>query len=289
MINLILLILAFVVLIIGSYTDFKTREVPDWMNYGLIFSGIGLRFIYSAITFDWSFLLYGILGLIAFVIIGYIAFYSGQWGGGDAKMLMGLGAVIGLPLTFDPFPLLLIFLINILIVGGIYGFVWSIGLAIKNRKAFVKNLIQIAHNDKMVKIRKYTLILIITLVLGIIFFVKDQVLVWILISLLTILYLSFFLIIIVKAVEKSSMFKFVDPEELTEGDWIAKDYFVDGKKICGTKDLGIEKKQINLLIALKKKHKITKIKIKEGIPFIPSFLIAYVVSLSFGAWWMVLI
>lgn len=31
-------ILAFSALIIGSITDLRTREVPDWVNYGLLAS-----------------------------------------------------------------------------------------------------------------------------------------------------------------------------------------------------------------------------------------------------------
>ena len=56
----------------------------------------------------------------------------------------------------------------------------------------------------------------------------------------------FYLWIFIKSVETTSMFKYVEPKELTEGDWIAKDYKVDGKYICGPKDLGIEKRQIRL-------------------------------------------
>ena len=42
-----LLIIAFVALIAGSYTDIKKREVPDWISLGLIFVGLGARLIYS--------------------------------------------------------------------------------------------------------------------------------------------------------------------------------------------------------------------------------------------------
>ncbi|MGA1822654.1 MAG: hypothetical protein ACMUIG_09005, partial [Thermoplasmatota archaeon] len=102
------------------------------------------------------------------------------------------------------------------------------------------------------------------------------------------LYAMFYLFIFIKNVEKVAMFVDVAPEKLTEGDWIAKDYFDGKKKICGPKDLGIEKKQIKKLIAMKKKGKIKKVKIKLGIPFVPSFLIAYVITLALGAWWMFL-
>ena len=33
--------ISLLVLFVGSLTDLKTREVPDWVNYGLIISGIG--------------------------------------------------------------------------------------------------------------------------------------------------------------------------------------------------------------------------------------------------------
>ena len=56
---------------------------------------------------------------------------------------------------------------------------------------------------------------------------------------------------------------------------------IDGKKICGPKDLGVSKKQIEKLLDYEKKGRINEIQIKEGIPFIPSFLIAYVYTLIF--------
>ena len=78
------------------------------------------------------------------------------------------------------------------------------------------------------------------------------------------------------------MLKYVNPKELTEGDWIAEDIIVSKKRICGPKDLGIEMRQIKKLISLKKKGKIKKVLIKVGIPFVPSFLIAFVVTYIWG-------
>ena len=86
------------------------------------------------------------------------------------------------------------------------------------------------------------------------------------------------MILFVKAVEKACMLKRVKPSELTEGDWIAKDVIVKNKRICGPKDLGIEKAQIRQLIRLKIKSVI----IKVGIPFVPSFLLAFVLTLWIG-------
>ena len=291
-INILLLSIAFIALIIGTITDIKTREVPDWINYSLIFSGIGLRALYSSITLDWSFLIQGITGLIVFVILGYIMFYAGQWGGGDSKMIMGLGALLGLNFTLQPFPLILVFLINVLLVGAVYGIIYSIALAIKHRKAFVKNTQKMLNSEKMRKFRKIKLVLLIILILPIIYMLKSGMITipisLSLLGLLIIAYMTFYLFVFIKAIELSAMLKSIPPEKLTEGDWIAKDVIIDGKKIVGPKDLGIEKEQIRQLIAFKKKRKLSKILIKEGIPFVPSFLIAFIISLSFGGWWMIL-
>ena len=93
---------------------------------------------------------------------------------------------------------------------------------------------------------------------------------------------TFYLWIIMKSVESSCMLKLVNPKKITEGDWIAKVIKVNGKYIAGPKDLGIEKKQIKKLIQLHKKRKIKNVLVKEGIPFVPSFLIAYIVTLVLG-------
>jgi len=78
------------------------------------------------------------------------------------------------------------------------------------------------------------------------------------------------------------MLKYVEPNRLTEGDWIAKEIKYNGKYICGPKDLGIERKQINELIKLYNQKKIKRILIKEGIPFVPSFLMAFVITIMYG-------
>jgi len=110
-VDIILLTIAFIALILASITDIKTREVPDWLNFSLIFVGLGVRLIYSSITFDWIYSLEGVLGLGVGVAIAYLMFYAGQWGGGDSKLLMGLGALIGLQLSIRPMPLFLVLII----------------------------------------------------------------------------------------------------------------------------------------------------------------------------------
>ncbi len=279
--SLIPLSIAFIGLLIGTYTDIRTREVPDWVNYGLIGAGLSLGLLYSVIFSEWSYIVNSLIGFGVFFLVAVIMFYTGQWGGGDSKMVMALGALIGIDISFKEFPFLIGFFINMLLIGAVYGIVWSFVLAFKNRNKFLREVKKRLTSKKIMLTRRLLLISSFIILVSV-FFIEDFFLKITMFHLALIIFSTFYLWIFIKAVEKTSMLKYVKPAELTEGDWIEKDVFVDGKRICGKKDLGIEKKQIRKLIQFYKKKKVNKILIKEGIPFIPSFLIAFIVTLLFG-------
>ena len=274
--------LSFIVLLIASFTDLKTREVPDWVNYGLIISGVGLNLLFSAIYSNPAFIINSLLGLAIFFGIAYIMFYAGQWGGGDSKILMGLGAIIGIDISFKAQQFLAGFFINSLFAGAIYGLLWSVFLACKNRKKFLTEFSMVLSKKKIIKIKKIMLPCLILLLAALLFFIKVNYLKILVLSLAFVALLTFYLWAFVRAIEKSAMYKLVEPSRLTEGDWIVKDVFVNKHYITGPKDLGIDKKQIKKLIELYNKKKVGKILIKEGIPFVPSFLIAFVITFIFG-------
>ena len=208
-------------------------------------------------------------------------FYMGQWGGGDSKMIMGLGAAIGINVGSFSSEFLFGFLINALFAGAIYGLLWSFYLAYKNRQKFRKEFKKVLSQEKSEKIK--WIILALTILSVIVFFIIK-------INYIKILVLSFAFMVLttfslwafVRAIEKSSMYKLVEPSKLTEGDWIVKDIYYRKEYITGPKDLGIEKKQIIKLIELYSKKKVGKILIKEGIPFVPSFLIAFIITFFLG-------
>ena len=269
------------VLLIGSITDLKTREVPDWINYGFIISGIALNLIFSIVYSNSSYILNSIIGLVIFFGIAYIMFYAGQWGGGDSKILMGIGSMLGLDVSFKEPQFLFWFFINALFIGAIYGLSWSLYLVFKNRNKFWKEYKKILLAKNVIRAKKILLISMI-LPLVLLFFIKVYSVKILVLSLTFLVILTFYLWIFIKAVEKSSMYKLIEPSKLTEGDWVVKDIFVDKKYICGPKDLGVDKRQIKKLIEFYKNGKIKSILIKEGIPFVPTFLIAFVVTFIFG-------
>lgn len=275
--NILISSIAIIYLLIASITDIKKREVPDWLNFSLIPLALGIRLVWSFAANDSSIIISGAIGFLIFFALALVMFYTGQWGGGDSKIIMGLGALIGFELSLNSE--LLSFIINTVIVGSIYGLLWSIIVVLKKRKKFLIELKKIA--DSIKTIRKIMFVLFILLII-ILLIIPGAINKIFLVSIIVVVYTAFYLIIFIKAVEKSCMLKYVKPTEVTEGDWIAKDIFIGKERISGPKDLGIEKKQLNKLISYYKKGKIKKVLIKVGIPFVPSFLIAYIITLIFG-------
>ena len=106
----------FLAIAVASYTDIRTREVPDWVNYSLLAFGLGGNLLLSIAMKDFSFILYSIAGAAAMFGIACAMYYTGQWGGGDSKLLIGMGAMLGIPFSLE---LPYISLNGFLIAGGI--------------------------------------------------------------------------------------------------------------------------------------------------------------------------
>ncbi|MFH1590664.1 MAG: prepilin peptidase [archaeon] len=277
MLDIIVLLIGVLYLAIGSYTDIKTMEVPDWLNFSLIGVGLGIRCIMSLITMDPFPILFGLAGLGIFVLISLAMYYTGQWGGGDAKLLMGLGVLLGFDFSWDS--TLIRFFLYLLLAGAAYGMLWGCWLAWKHRVKLSTQYKKSWSDPRLRMLRTVTLILSIGL-LAISFFVPFPPQRVALISLAVLIVSTLYIWIGVKAVEKVAMLKRIKPQELTEGDWIAKDVMVDGKRICGPKDLGIEKDQIARLIKLYQKKRISTVLVKHGVPFVPSFLLAFILTFT---------
>ncbi len=274
----ILIIVTFIWLVFATIMDLKTREVPDWLNYSLIIIGLGSNLLYSLFVKDFNYFLFSIIGFGVFFVIANIMYYTKQWGGGDCKLLMGLGAIFGnyeplsLFSSINKLPFLATLLVNIFIAGAFYGIVYAIYLAFRNKKKF---LIEFKKTDfKFFKI-SFLILLIFNLV-G--FFIFENLLFKMLIFISFIVLIGLFLVYFIRAVENSLMYNKLEVTKLTEGDWLVNDVFKNGKLICKARNIGLTKEDI---IALKK-NKIKEVLIKDGIPFVPGFLIGFILSIVFG-------
>ncbi len=286
--------LCFLGLLAGSITDLKTREVPDLVNFGLLITGFCLSLLASFVFWDASYFVSSLLGFTLCFLLACIMFYTGQWGGGDAKMLMALGALVGLPLSsllslassdtffslitlssFLSLPFLVLFLLLVFFVGGIYGTLWLFVLLLKHHKEFFLRVLVYLTD------RKQRLIIIFVHALSLVLFVfsffpADPFLRLLSILLAFMLLVLFYGFIAIKVLEGIAFVKEIHVSLLTEGDWVACDVIVAGKIIIRRKDLGVSREQLQELHALAKKGKVKTVLVKYGIPFVPSFLIAFV-------------
>ncbi|MAG47102.1 hypothetical protein CL617_00725 [archaeon] len=278
--DIILIIITLIALIIASITDFKKREIPDFLSYSLLSTVIFIKILQAIIERSFTPIIYGLIGFTVFFAIALFMYYTKQWGGGDSKVLMSLGIVFSeYPKTllnyFTPnlnIPILASLFINILLLGSFYGIFYSMFLAIKNRKTFIEELKKVKSKNT----RHYLISALIILALS--FLIKEPKQRLLILFLAFILLISPYLITYIKIIEKSCMIKKIKTNKLTEGDWINQDIKSKDKTIYSKKSLGVTIEQIQKIKKLNLKYVI----VKEGIPFIPSFLLAFIVTLIYG-------
>ena len=248
----------------ATVQDLKMREVANWLSLTLPVFAMVFRLSYSYFSGEWGFFIAGIAGVAVFFILSTGFYYSRVFAGGDAKLLIGVGAV--LPWRFEIFPDLVIlggFLFLFLLAGAFYSMAYSLVVVSKDKGRFF------AEVKKQSRIYKnYLLLGIGVFVFGMIFALWFFDLIFAYFPALGIVFPLLY--VYSKAVEESFFVKSIETRKLTEGDWLYEDVKVRNKVIKSDWQ-GLGSEEIQLL----RKHK-KQILIKEGIPFVPAFLIGYV-------------
>lgn len=244
---------------IAMYQDFTRREIDDWLNLFLFFSGILFLGISEKMFFSSSLLVS--FGFFIFVIsLLSFAFYYGRFfSGGDSKLFFALSPIIFVSLLDISLLYTAFFIISLLFCGSIYGVFYSIFLfALDFKRA---NLVFV---KELKKKNNYLLIL-----LGFLFFVLGFINnVFFYVSLFVLFFI--FLICIAKTLEEVSMKRFLSTKDLREGDWLFSDVRV-GKKVFRKSWDGLSAEDVEYM---KKFNK--KVFVKDGIPYAPAFLFALI-------------
>ncbi|TAL51891.1 MAG: prepilin peptidase [Nanoarchaeota archaeon] len=273
------------ILAIASIIDVKTREVPDFLNYSLIAIGLGVNTLIAIAISNIMIFLQSIAGMVFGFLLGWALYYLGQWGGGDSKLLIGLGAAIGIPFSTDFIKsgsmilssFLVSMLANMIIVGAIYALFIAVFLAATNWDKMKEPLERLAKKSSRWRIPLQIIILVCIIASAIFFRGFERIMI---VSLLLICAVFSHLWIFIKAVEESAMRKWVAPDKLVEGDWVAEPVKIGRKTIVSPKDPGISKEQIKELKKAFEKGK--KVLVKEGIPFVPTFFFSFLITAAFG-------
>lgn len=268
--NWFLIAMAIVWMIVSSIQDFRKREVENWWNFSLIIFALVYRAFLSVEKMNFMYIVWGIIGLAGGFVLANVFYYSRIFAGGDAKLLMALGVIIPLSLSWQTnLYLLALFLIFFILAGSVYGLVFSIFLTIKNYKRFT-----LEFPKQFKKYSKIIFVILCIVLLVIAFFIFIHFYMGILLGI--ILFISPFLLVYAKALEEGCMFKLVNVKDLTIGDWTVKSIRA-GKEVIKPNWEGLSEQELILI----KKYCKGKIEVKQGIPFVPSFLLAFLAMVVF--------
>jgi prepilin signal peptidase PulO-like enzyme (type II secretory pathway) len=267
------LTIAFVGSILASIWDLKTTEIPDEIPYAMIGIGVVAHLTESFLTGNYSPLFFSLVVGLSFLGFGFLMYYSGQWGGGDAKVLSAIGFLLpSYPSEKVLFPFPVSFLFNVFIIGAGYMILYAFILAILQRKILFSFVKDIKASSKLL-----FLSLVVTMASVILFSLSIY---WMFhISILEdILYIAsmsalivlilFFLLKFVKTVEDVGFKKKIPVSELKVGDVLLESKIWDG----------INEKQLKEIRKSGKKY----VWIKEGVRFAPAFPLALLFTLLFG-------
>ena len=269
--NLIISVTLLATIIATGY-DLKYKIVPNFINYFLIIFGLGAGAILSLLTLSHVPILLSAIGAGAFYGIGALLYYSGVWGGGDAKLLAGFGATLTTVPAIVMWPFIVTIFLNILICGMIIGLIGSLYLGVKHHKKLV-----LEARKTLARFKKTVVLFYILLPFTVaVFFLTSNLLI-----LLTwgFAVMFFYLYIALKALETACMYRKIKPSQMQEGDWVTKPVKVKGKLIYQPEKSGISIQELKKLQKLESQGKLKTVNIKEGIQYVPAFLLALILSL----------
>ncbi len=176
---------------------------------------------------------------------------------------MGFGVILPYADYRDLIILPMIFLFVLFAVGALYSLIYSIFIAEKNKTKFKKEFIKYFKKNKTL----LTISIILTTI-SLIYSLFNPLTLF-----LVIIFLIPLLFIYTKSLDKCLTVLLL-PNQLTEGDWLVHDVKINSKIIIKKTVHGLSQKDIQIL----KKYNL-KIKIKQGIPFVPAFLITLIIMI----------
>jgi hypothetical protein len=177
---------------------------------------------------------------------------------GDAKLLFAMSAFFLGSSFIGSLLNLGVFVLFLMVSGSVYGFCFSGVLWWKNRKKVNAEIKRVAFSNKW---------LVFILIVSLVFILFNRVN-FLFLVVGVCLGVFPFLYVFAKGLENVSMVKEISGKDLREGDWLVEDVKVGRKLVKASWD-GLSLDDLKILKVKK------KVLIKEGLPFVPAFLIAF--------------
>jgi Flp pilus assembly protein protease CpaA len=263
MIETVIIITCLLFLIIATGYDIKWKYVPDYASYSFIVIAVIERALYSIELMNLNVLLWALPSTAVLGGLGYIFYKTGMWGGGDVKILASIAILLAW-FPGETIPLFLDFFVNLMIIGAFYGL----------PAALIKGLIKGIRPDK-----KESIQIIMGLISGIVVYSLLPSLMSLLLgfSIIFIFSLGYF-----KKIEKKGFIGEANMKTLMDGDWLVEKVKV-GKKVIKPRKEGLTKEEAEQIKKWWQQGKLKKKPlIKEGIAYLPAFLISFIVTLLIG-------
>ena len=252
-----------ILLVLASLEDLRIREVPDVLSYFVMAAGLTHAAYISLQTTNMLPLLYSIGGLVSAYLFGLALMYMHMWGGGDTKLLMGVATFLTRwpPTTIITYVFLLFFL------GSLYGMVWTVYLIVKNWRELVQTHPALTY----IPLMSGGAILLSLIPIYVFIPSSYQLILSIGIS---VLFISLAATYILQRAEQILTVEDVTKQDVVLGDWLVESVPVTDGHVH-PRNTGVSEEDLERI----KNSSLDTLRVKYGIPFVPSFLFAFITLL----------
>ena len=249
--------LFFIGIVVASLQDLKRREVDNWLNLFLLMASFSFVFFKAIFERDPTIVFQAGFALVILFAFMNLFYYGRIFAGGDAKLLFAV-TVFFIGTTFIATLINIgVFLLFLMVAGSVYGLIYSVVL-------YVRNFDEV---NKKIRVGFLALWIRYLVLVGVVLFMFSYVS-WMFLFFAIFVWTFSVLYVFAKGLENVAMTRVISGKRLREGDWLAEDIKV-GSKVIKADWEGLSLKDVKLL-------RKRKVRIKEGLPFVPAFLIAFV-------------
>lgn len=273
---------------IAAWIDIKTTEIPDIIAVSMLVAGGVAHGAYAYMTGSLTLLIWALIIGGIFLGIGYLHFFTGQWGEADVFLLAVIGFLIPQPLSMfaasataaTGFVWPIVFLINMIIVAAFYSLAASIWIGIQNKRVVKGLLRDLRKNWQRVGAIYGALVgglLAALLYLGMTVGVRLSSIALSFVPFAILAALLFLWWRFAKVIETNVFRARIPTSKLRPGDMLAEDIRGRGINIKARLAVGLTAAQINKIRRMKKYALI-----KRGLVYAPVFVITILATLFGG-------